>query len=157
MVLTANADVSPDVGPKALKIRSRIQDFIAAEGASLAAIAPALMGSLAARQTAANQRWASDLQAKSDISHPGLSSEVGKLRTGGVVPTTDQEAAVDDLIAIGRAPALCAFQVKLPEAEARVAASKQQQFVKINAAALPAHFGSTWPAWDMRQLGQSLD
>ena len=129
-ILTANEATSPDVGPRALKIRSKISDFVAGNTASLAAIGGGLFGGLAARLTAANRAWATYMAANGEVSHPPIVISgvtiPGFSRTGGAAPAGDTEAAVDDLTADGRAPALCAFRVKVTERIARIAATQAQ-------------------------------
>lgn len=79
---------------------------------------------------ALTRMWATYLQSHGDVSdmpfQVGGVTVPGNSRTRGAVPATDIAAAIDDLTANGRAPALCAFRVKVPERVARLAAGQAQ-------------------------------
>ena len=102
VILTANHGNAPDVGPRALKIRSMITEFTAANNAAIANMGGG--GFFGGGQGA--KPWSHQSFQIGGVTVPGNS------RTGGAVPTSDLEAAIDDLTASGRAPALCAFRVK---------------------------------------------
>lgn len=130
VLLTANEQMSPDVGPRALKIRSMITEFVAQNNASLAGIGGFFGGGgQAARLAAATRMWATYLQSHGDVSdmpfQVGGITVPGNSRTRGAVPATDIAAAIDDLTANGRVPALCAFRVKVPERVARSGVSRR--------------------------------
>ena len=104
VLLTANEQMSPEVGPRALKIPSMITEFVAANNATLAGIGGGgfFGGGQAARLAVATRMWATYLQSHGDVSDMPF-------QVGGV--TCLAILALADLTANGRVPALCAFCV----------------------------------------------
>ena len=107
------------MGPRALKIRSKISDFVATNNATIAAVGIGRFGK------AATRAWATYMEKHGEICHPPITISgvtiPGCSRTGGAAPADD---TAEDLMADGRRPALCAFKVN--ERIARLAATQAQ-------------------------------
>ena len=98
VILTANEGTSPDVGPRALKIRSKISDFVATNNATIAAVGIGLFGNIAPRLAAATRAWATYMEKHGEICHPPITISgvtiPGYSRTGGAAPADDTAAAI---------------------------------------------------------------
>lgn len=65
VILTAGEGTSPDVGPRALKIRSKISDSVATNNATIAAV-----GIVAPSFADATRAWATYMEKHAEICHP---------------------------------------------------------------------------------------
>lgn len=65
VILTAGEGTSPDVGPRALKIRSKISDSVATNNATIAAV-----GIVAPSLADATRAWATYMEKHAEICHP---------------------------------------------------------------------------------------